>query len=104
METEPKLRDDKSEPFSGAYFLGLVITIAVGLALVTFGSIAPPLIGGLVVAFLLGLTVTPQYARWFLVAGLFSAVMGFMAGETLVAWGGVGIVISSLVVWLRVKS
>lgn len=53
-------------------------------------------------AFVLGLTVSPRYVPFFLLAGVFSAVMGFLGREPQVAWG-CGLVLSQLVVRRFVK-
>lgn len=63
-ETKPN-----KEPFAGAYFLGLAITLAIFIGVVAVGAGLPPAVSGFVVAFGLGLTVNPRYVRWFLIAG-----------------------------------
>lgn len=92
------------EPFAGAYFVGLVITIALLIVVVAVGAGLPAAISGFLVALLLGLTVNPKYALGFLGAGIFAAVLGFLGNEPQAAWGGVGLLISSLVVWRFVRS
>ncbi|ADH63251.1 conserved hypothetical protein [Allomeiothermus silvanus DSM 9946] len=92
------------EPFAGAYFVGLAITLAILIGVVAVGAGMPPAVSGFVVAFGLGLTVSPKYARWFLIAGIFSALMGFLGSEEQVAWGGIGLVLSQLIVWRFIKS
>lgn len=92
------------EPFGGAYFVGLLITIALLVLIVAFGAGLPPAISGFGVTLLLGLTVNPKYALGFLLAGVAAAVLGFLGSEPQVAWGGVGLVVSSLIVWRFIKS
>ncbi|GIW24698.1 hypothetical protein [Meiothermus sp.] len=92
------------EPFPGAYFVGLVITLVLLIGVVAVGAGLPPALSGFLVALLLGLTVNPKYAIGFLCAGVFSALLGFAGSEPQVAWGGLGLILSSLVVWRFVKS
>lgn len=92
------------EPFPGAYFIGLVITLALLIAVVAVGAGLPPALSGFLVALLLGLTVNPRYALGFLSAGVFSALLGFAGSEPQVAWGGVGLIIASLLVWRFIKT
>lgn len=92
------------EPFAGAYVVGLVITLALLVAMVAFGAGLPSAISGFGVALLLGLTVNPKYALGFLAAGVLSAVLGFAGSEPQVAWGGLGLIISSLIVWRFIKA
>ncbi len=84
----------KKEPFPGAYYLGLLITLGLMLLFMALGASLPPGWAGFLVALVLGLTVNPRYAKAFLLAGLFSALMGFLGREPQVAWGGVGLVLA----------
>lgn len=86
------------EPFPGAYWVGLLITLGLLLLVVLIGSTLDPGLAGLLVALALGVTVNPIYARWFLLAGLACAVLGFLGSDPQVAWGGVGLIASQLVV------
>lgn len=92
------------EPFPGAYFLGLIITLALLVAVVAIGASLPPALSGFLVALLLGLTVNPKYALGFLSAGVLATLLGFAGQEPQVAWGGIGLILSSLVVWRFIKS
>ncbi|WP_337867266.1 hypothetical protein [Meiothermus sp.] len=92
------------EPFPGAYLLGLVITLALLIVIVAVGAGLPPAISGLLVSVLLGLTVNPKYALGFLSAGVLAAVLGLAGSEPQVAWGGIGLILSSLIVWRFIKS
>jgi len=103
MADQPKEKPNK-EPFAGAYFVGLVVTIGLLVAVVAVGAGLPPAISGFSVAFLLGITVNPKYAIGFLCAGVLAALLGFSGTEPQVAWGGIGLILSSLVVWRFVKS
>ncbi|MER3480331.1 MAG: hypothetical protein C4327_07585 [Meiothermus sp.] len=98
-ETKPN-----KEPFAGAYFLGLAITLAIFIGVVAVGAGLPPAVSGFVVAFGLGLTVNPRYVRWFLIAGGFAALMGSIGGEEQVAWGGIGLILSQLIVGRFIRS
>lgn len=98
---EPKTN---KEPFTGAYVVGLIITLALLLGVVIVGSGLPPAVSGFLVATALGLTVNPKYALWFLIAGVFAGAMGFLGADPQVAWGGFGLVLSQLLVWRLVKS
>ncbi len=91
------------EPFPGAYWVGLLITLGLLLSVVLVGSTLSPALAGLLVALALGLTVNPVYARWFLLAGLACAVLGFLGADPQVAWGGLGLIASQLVVlrWIK---
>ncbi|MCL6525659.1 MAG: hypothetical protein K6T57_02135 [Thermaceae bacterium] len=101
----PKAKEKPNkEPFPGAYFLGLVITLALLVGVVAVGAGLPPAVSGFLVTLLLGVTVNPKYAIGFLSAGVFSAVLGFAGKEPQVAWGGVGLILSSLIVWRWIKS
>ena len=64
----------------------------------------PPALSGFLVALLLGLTVNPKYALGFLSAGVLAALMGFAGSEPQVAWGGLGLILASLLVRRFVKS
>lgn len=86
------------EPFPGAYYLAGAITIALMLFFMVLGATLPPGIAGFLVAFVLGLTVNPRYVPFFLLAGVFSAVMGFLGQEPQVAWGGVALTLSQVLV------
>ncbi len=97
----PEAKDARrkpKEPFPGAYYLAGAITIALMLLFLALGATWPPGIAGFIVAFVLGLTVNPKYVPFFLVAGMFSAAMGFLGQEPQVAWGGVALVLSQLLV------
>ncbi|RDI96581.1 hypothetical protein DV704_01855 [Meiothermus sp. QL-1] len=91
------------EPFPGAYFLGLAITLGLLLVVVAVGAGLSPALSGFLVALMLGLTVNPKYAIGFLCAGVFAALMGFAGQEPQVAWGGLGLILASLLVWRFVK-
>ncbi|MFN3368526.1 MAG: hypothetical protein ACK4G4_00145 [Thermus sp.] len=86
------------EPFPGAYYLAGAITIALMLFFMVLGATLPPGIAGFLVAFVLGLTVNPKYVPFFLAAGVFSAAMGFLGQEPQVAWGGVALALSQVLV------
>ncbi len=92
------------EPFPGAYFVGLAITLALLIVVVAVGAGLPPAISGFLVALLLGLTVNPKYALGFLSAGVLAALLGFAGSEPQVAWGGLGLIFASLVVWRFIKT
>ena len=100
MEKEKSIK----EPFPGAYVVGLVITLGLLVGMVVVGAGLPPAISGFIVALLLGLTVNPRYALGFLIASIVSIALGFAGNEPQVAWGGVGLLVASLVVWRFVKS
>ena len=100
MEKEKSIK----EPFPGAYVVGLIITLGLLVGMVVVGAGLPPAISGFVVALLLGLTVNPKYALGFLIASTLSIVLGFAGNEPQVAWGGIGLLLASLVVWRFVKS
>ncbi len=93
------------EPFPGAYFLGLAITLFAMYVVLAIGSSLPPGVAGFLVAFLLGLTVNPKYAPYFLLIGLISIPLGFAAQEEQVGWGGVGLTLAELLLlyWHRGK-
>ncbi len=103
MAEKSKAKPSK-EPFPGAYFVGLFITLALLVGVVAVGAGMAPALSGFLVAGLLGLTVNPKYALGFLCAGVLAAALGFAGNEPQVAWGGVGLGVSSLVVWRFVKS
>ncbi|MFN4232896.1 hypothetical protein [Thermus sp.] len=86
------------EPFPGAYYLAGAITIALMLFFMVLGATLPPGIAGFLVAFVLGLTVNPKYVPFFLAAGILSAAMGFLGQEPQVAWGGVALALSQVLV------
>jgi len=86
------------EPFPGAYYLAGAITLALMLLFMVLGATLPPGIAGFLVAFVLGFTVNPRYVPFFLLAGVFSAVMGFLGQEPQVAWGGVALALSQVLV------
>ncbi len=88
------------EPFPGAYFLGLAITLLLLYLVLAVGSSLPPAVAGFGVAFLLGITVNPRYAPYFLAVGLASIPLGFAAGELQVGWGGVGLALAELILLL----
>jgi hypothetical protein len=92
------------EPFPGAYFVGLAITLGLLIVVVAVGAGMPPALSGFLVALLLGLTVNPKYALGFLSAGVLAALLGFAGNEPQVAWGGLGLILASLVVRRFVKS
>ncbi len=93
----------RKEPFSGAYYVGLAITLALLLLMIVIASALPPGPAGAFFTFVLGLTVNPKYAPWFALVGAFGAVLGFAANEPMVAWGGVALVVAELIVlyWNR---
>ncbi|WP_038045637.1 hypothetical protein [Thermus caliditerrae] len=91
-------RKKPKEPFPGAYYLAGAITLALMLLFMALGASLPPGVAGFVVAFVLGLTVSPRYVPFFLAAGVFSAVLGFLGREPQVAWGGVALALSQLLV------
>ncbi len=103
MAEKAKEKPNK-EPFPGAYFLGLAITLALLVIVVAVGAGLDPAVSGFLVALLLGLTVNPKYALGFLCAGVLAAVLGFAGNEPQVAWGGLGLILSSLAVWRFIKS
>jgi hypothetical protein len=103
MAEKAKAKTNK-EPFSGAYFIGLMITLAVLIVIVVVGAGLPPAVSGFSVALLLGLTVNPRYAMGFLSAGVFAALLGFAGSEPQVAWGGLGLILASLIVRRYIKS
>ncbi len=103
MASDSKEKGNK-EPFAGAYIVGLVITIGLLIAMVAFGAGLPSAVSGFGVALLLGLTVNPKYALGFLSGGVLAAVLGFAGNEPQVAWGGLGLIISSLIVWRFIKA
>ncbi|GEM82099.1 MULTISPECIES: hypothetical protein [Meiothermus] len=103
MADKAKEKQSK-EPFPGAYFVGLVITLVLLIVVVAVGAGLPPAISGFSVALLLGLTVNPKYALGFLSAGVLATLLGFAGSEPQVAWGGLGLILSSLVVWRFVKA
>jgi len=92
------------EPFPGAYFVGLAITLGLLIVVVAVGAGMPPALSGFLVALLLGLTVNPKYALGFLSVGVLAALLGFAGNEPQVAWGGLGLILASLVVRRFVKS
>ena len=91
------------EPFPGAYFLGLAITLLLLYLVLAVGASLPPAVAGFGVAFLLGITVNPRYAPYFLAVGLLSIPLGFAAGELLVGWGGVGLALAELILLLLAR-
>ncbi|WP_022798477.1 hypothetical protein [Thermus islandicus] len=103
MSEAKDARKRRKEPFPGAYYLAGAITIALMLLFLALGANLPPGVAGFLVAFVLGLTVNPRYAPFFLLAGVFSAAMGFLGREPQVAWGGVALALSSLLVVRFVK-
>lgn len=92
------------EPFPGAYFLGLAITLLLLYLVLAVGSSLPPGLAGFGVAFFLGLTVNPRYIPFFLVVGLLSIPLGFAADEPQVAWGGVGLSLAELLLFLWTRN
>lgn len=97
QQPPPESRPNR-EPFPGAYWVGLLITLGLLLLVVVVGSTLDPALAGLLVALALGLTVNPIYARWFLPAGMACAVLGFLGSDFQVAWGGIGLIASQLIV------
>ncbi|MDX2007015.1 MAG: hypothetical protein SFU83_17395 [Meiothermus sp.] len=93
----------RKEPFPGAYVVGLVITLALLVGIVVVGAGLPPAVSGFLVALILGVTVNPKYALGFLSAGVLAALLGFAGSEPQVAWGGLGLIVSSLIVWRFIK-
>ena len=93
------------EPFPGANALGLILTLIAMYIVLAVGASLPPGAAGFLVAFLLGLTVNPKYAPYFLVVGLVSIPLGFAAQEEQVGWGGVGLTLAELLLlyWHRSK-
>jgi len=91
--------DARKEPFPGAYYAGLFITIAILLFLIIITSSMPPGPAGATFTFVLGLTVSPKYVPWFSLIGAFAAVMGFAGHEPMVAWGGLGLLASQALVY-----
>jgi hypothetical protein len=89
----------RKEPFPGAYYVGLAITLALLLLMIVVASALPPGPAGAFFAFVLGLTVNPKYAPWFALVGLVGAVLGFAGDEPMVAWGGVALVLAQAVVF-----
>lgn len=103
MADKTKEKPNK-EPFAGAYFVGLMITLALLVTVVAVGAGLPPATSGFLVALLLGVTVNPKYAIGFLCAGVLATLLGFAGREQQVAWGGIGLILSSLIVWRFIKS
>jgi len=103
MSEAKHARKRRKEPFPGAYYLAGAITLALMLLFLVLGANLPPGVAGFLVAFVLGLTVSPRYAPFFLLAGVFSAAMGFLGREPQVAWGGLALALSSLLVIRFVK-
>ncbi|GAB5601621.1 hypothetical protein FJNA_01450 [Thermus sp. FJN-A] len=103
MSEAKDARKKRKEPFPGAYYLAGAITIALMLLFMVLGAGLPPGVAGFLVAFVLGLTVNPKYVPFFLVAGVFSAAMGFLGREPQVAWGGVALTLSQVLVRRFVK-
>ena len=97
MESRPKRR---KEPFPGAYFLGLALTILALYLVLLVTSALPPFWAGAVGAFLLGLTANPRYAVIFLIIGLASILLGYLAKEPMVAGGGLGLSLAELALLL----
>ncbi len=91
--------DARKEPFPGAYYAGLFITIAILLFLVVITSAMPPGPAGAAFAFVLGLTVSPKYVPWFSLFAVFAAIMGFAGHEPMVAWGGLGLLAAQALVY-----
>ncbi|TBH20227.1 hypothetical protein [Thermus thermamylovorans] len=91
-------RKRRKEPFPGAYYLAGAITLFLMLLFLALGASLPSGVAGFLVAFVLGLTVNPRYVPFFLVAGVFAAVMGFLGREPQVAWGGVALALSQVLV------
>ncbi|MGQ9692306.1 MAG: hypothetical protein ACUVQC_02360 [Thermaceae bacterium] len=91
-------RTKVKEPFPGAYYVAGGLTLGLMLLFIALGASLPPGVAGFLVAFVLGLTVSPRYVPFFLGAGAFSAAMGFLGEEPQVAWGGVGLIFSQLLV------
>lgn len=81
-----RARKKVPEPFPGAYYLAGAITVALMLLFLALGASLPPGVAGFLVAFVLGLTVSPRYVPFFLLAGVFSAVMGFWGASP--GWPG----------------
>ena len=98
-----RARKKVPEPFPGAYYLAGAITVALMLLFLALGASLPPGVAGFLVAFVLGRTVGPRCVPFCLLAGVFSAVMGCLGREPQVAWGGVALVLSQLVVRRFVK-
>ena len=92
------------EPFPGAYYVAGAITIGLMILFIALGASLPPGVAGFLVAFVLGITVNPRYVPLFLAAGVFSALMGFLGQEPQVAWGGVGLVLSQLLLGRLLRS
>ena len=89
----------RKEPFPGAYYVGLAVTLALLLLMIVVASALPPGPAGAFFAFVLGLTTNPKYAPWFALVGAVGAVLGFAAGEPMVAWGGVALIVSQAIVY-----
>jgi hypothetical protein len=102
--SEAKDAKKRKEPFPGAYYLAGAITIGLMLLFLVLGASLPPGVAGFLVAFVLGLTASPKYVPLLLFAAIFSALMGFLGREPQVAWGGVGLLLSQLVVARFVKA
>lgn len=88
------------EPFPGAYFAGLAITLFLLYLVLVVGSSLPPAVSGFAVALLLGVTVNPRYAAAFLAVGLLSIVLGYLAADPQVTWGGVGLSLAEIALLL----
>jgi len=100
MESRPKRR---KEPFPGAYFLGLVLTLFALYLVLLLASALPPFWAGAVGAFLLGLTANPRYAAIFLVIALVSVGLGYLAEEPMVTGGGLGLSVAELLLLAFVR-
>lgn len=97
-------RTKLKEPFPGAYYVAGAITIGLMILFIALGASLPPGVAGFLVAFVLGITVNPRYVPFFLAAGVFSALMGFLGQEPQVAWGGVGLALSQLLLGRLLRS
>ncbi len=102
MSTE-KVKQELKEPFFGAYYVGLLITVALLIGIIAFAAGLNPGVAGFGVAFLLGLTLNPKYALPFLIAGVAASILGFAGKDLQVSWGGLGIALASIIVWRFVK-
>ncbi|MDM7324974.1 MAG: hypothetical protein P3W93_008375 [Thermus sp.] len=98
MSEAKDARKKPKEPFPGAYYLAGAITITLMLLFMAIGATLPPGVAGFIVAFTLGLTVNPKYVPFFLTAGIFSTALGLLGREPQVAWGGVALVLSQILV------
>ncbi len=103
MAEAKRTRKKVPEPFPGAYYLAGAITIALMLLFLALGASLSPGVAGFLVAFVLGLTVSPRYVPSSSWPGSSRRPWAFWGGSQ-VAWGGVALVLSQLLVARFVKA